>query len=130
MTSLPNDDKDIFKKLKSLHAITEEFRKHIEPARNRLLAHLDKEAVLSGKPHGEFDEGEDRRFFDALQELCNITHEACSGTIYGDMILTRSGDVINLRKALKHAIAFDEALSESSDQIRKWLYACLKKTGD
>ena len=128
LTSL-SEDKDILKELKSLQAITEGFRNHIECARNKLLAHLDRGAVLSGKPLGEFPEGEDKTFFDALQKVCNIAHEACFGTIYGDMIASGPGDVFNLTKTLKRAVAFDVALSESSGENMKWLYSCLEKAG-
>ena len=71
------------KELKSLQDVTDDFRSYIEPARNKLLAHLDRTAVLSGKVLGGFPEGKDRTFFDALQKICNITHEACFGTICG-----------------------------------------------
>jgi hypothetical protein len=121
----PNED--ILKELKSLQGITENFSSNIKPARNKFLAHLDKEAVLSGEPLGAFPEGEDEKFFDALQRICNITHEACIGTIYGDMSPITGGDVINLRKTLECAVAFKEALSESSGQNKTWLYSCLEK---
>ena len=88
--------------LKSLQAIARCFRRDIKLARNKLLAHLDMGAVLVGKPLGEFPEGKAEIFFCALQKLCNITHEACFGTIYGEMstITLGGGDVINLRKHL------------------------------
>jgi hypothetical protein len=127
MTSLPTEDKNILKELKLLQAVAADFRTHIEPARNKLLAHLDMKTVLSETSLGSFDEGKDRDFFDALQKLCNIAHEACFGTIYGDMIPTRSGDVINLRRALACAVAFDVALSESSPQNEAWLHSCMQK---
>jgi AbiU2 len=131
LTSLPHDDKDILKELKSLQATTEDFRSHIVPARNKLLAHSDKEAVLSSKPLGAFPEGKDRTFFVALQKICNITCEACSGTIYGDMstIVHGGGDVINLRRALQEAIAFRDALSESTGQEKTHLLLLWQKTG-
>jgi hypothetical protein len=120
-------NKDILKELKSLQGITEHFRSYIKRPRNRLLAHLDRRAVLSGKAFGAFPEGEDKTFFDALQKICNITHQACVGTIYGDMSPTTGGDVINLRKTLECAVAFKEALSGSSGQNKTWLYSCLEK---
>ena len=131
LTSLPDDDKDILKELKSLQAITEDFRSYIQRARDKLLAHLDTAAVLSGTPLGEFPEGEDKRFFDALQKICNIVHEACFGTIYGDMstVTLGGGDVINLRKTLESAVAFKEALSESSGQEKTHLLLLWQKAG-
>jgi hypothetical protein len=129
MTSLPDDDKDIMKALESEQKITQDFRKCIKRARNKLLAHLDRDAVLSGKPLGEFPEGKDRRFFEALQKICNITYEACFGRIYGYMspITFGGGDVISLRKTLVCAVAFEQALLESSGQTKTWLYSCMEK---
>lgn len=128
-TSLPDNDKNILDELKSLRADTEKFRGYIEAARNKLLAHSDRAAVLSGKPLGGFPEGKDRTFFGALQKICDITHEACFGMIYGYMspITLGGGDVINLRKTLECAVAFKKALSEGSGQNRTWLYSCLEK---
>jgi hypothetical protein len=122
---------DTLRELKSLQNITEGFRSYIECARNKLLAHLDRAAVLSGTPLGEFPEGEDKRFFDALQKICNIAHEACFDTIYGDMstVTLGGGDVINLRKTLEFAVAFKEALSESSGQTKTWLLLLWQKAG-
>jgi hypothetical protein len=120
---------DIRKKLKPLRAVTLDFRGDIECARNKFLAHLDKDAVLSGRPLGAFPEGNDNAFFDALHRICNITHEACFGTIYGDMSPITGGDVINLRKTLECAVAFKEALSASSGQTKAWLNSCLCKAG-
>jgi hypothetical protein len=123
----PNED--ILKELKLLQAITEGFRKHINDARNKLLAHLDTEAFLSGKTLGAFPEGEDKRFFDALEKICNVTYEACFGEIYGDMSPVGDGDVLSLRKTLECAVAFKLALSESSGQNEIWLDSCLWRAG-
>jgi len=89
------------------------------------------QAVLSAKPLGEFPEGEDRTFFEALEKICNITHEACFGTIYGDMspITVGGGDVISLRKTLEHAVAFRQVLLESSGQEKKHLLLLWQKAG-
>ena len=129
LTSLPDDDKDILKELKSLQTITEDFRIYIKPARDKLLAHSDTTAFLSSEPLGAFPEGKGETFFDALQRICNITHEACFGTIYGDMSPITFGDVISLRKILECAVAFKAALSESSGQNKTWLNSCLWKAG-
>jgi hypothetical protein len=123
------DDKD--KELRSLLAITEDFRNHIKQARHKLLAHLDMQAVLSDQPLGEFPEGKDRAFFEALEKICNITHEACFGRIYGDMspITVGGGDVISLRKKLECAVAFEQALLESSGQEKTHLLLLWQKAG-
>jgi len=123
----PNND--ILPELKSLQGKTEDLRSYIKPPRNKLIAHLDTRAVLSGKPLGAFPEGMDKTFFDALQKICNIAHEACFGRIYGGMSPRNCGDVINLRKTLEFAVAFKVALSDSSDETKRWLYSCLEKAG-
>lgn len=128
LISLTDDNKDILKELKAWQDKAQGFRRYIKCARDKYLAHLDATAVLSSKPLGEFPEGEDKTFFDALQKICDITHEACFGTIYGDMspITLGGGDVISLRKTLNYAVAFKNALSESSGQNKTWLYSCLR----
>jgi hypothetical protein len=122
-------EEDNPKELESWRKTTEDFRSHIKRARNKLLAHLDTAAVLSSTPLGESPEGEDKRFFDALQKICNITHKACFGTIYGDMSTVTCGDVIKLRKTLKDPVAFEKALSESSGETKTWLLLLWQKAG-
>ena len=48
---------------------------HLEPARNKLLAHNDLEALLANDELGAFPEGEDELYFAALQELANVVHD-------------------------------------------------------
>lgn len=118
---------DIREKLRSLNDKTKGFRSHILCARHKLLAHSDKEAFLSDKTLGEFPEGEDKVFLETLQEVCDITHKACFGTIVGHMVLAKAGDVIDFRKTLENAVAFNELLSESSGQEKIRLYSYLRK---
>ncbi|MGA2956023.1 MAG: hypothetical protein ABSF48_09905 [Thermodesulfobacteriota bacterium] len=118
---------DIRDKLTSLSEKTKGFRRHILGARHKLLAHTDKEAFLADRTLGGFPEGEDEIFLKTLQEVCDITHEACFGSIFGQMILTMPGDVINFKRALENAVAFNELLSESSGQEKTRLYSYLQK---
>ncbi len=114
-------------KLTSLSEKTKGFRSHIQGARDKLLAHTDKEAFLADRTFGKFPEGEDEIFLKTLQEICDITHEACFGSIFGEMILTGPGDVISFNKMLENAVAFKELLSESSGQEQTRLYSYLEK---
>jgi len=127
LTSMPDGDTDVLQKLESLRNTTQDFRGDIDCARNKLLAHLDKGAVLSGEPLGAFPEGKDKTFFEALQRICIIAHEACFGKSRGEMSTVMCGDVIGLRKTLEFAVAFKVALSESSPENRRWLYSCLEE---
>jgi hypothetical protein len=118
---------DLQDKLTVLSNKAKDFRSHILGARHKLLAHMDKKAFLAGKTLGDFPEGEDEVFLKTLQEVCDITHEACFGTVFGQMVLAMPGDVINFRRALENAVAFNELLSESSGQDMIRLLSYLEK---
>ncbi len=118
---------DIRDNLTSLSEKTKDFRRRIKNARDKLVAHTDKDAFLADRRLGEFPQGEDKVFLRTLHEICDLTHEACFGSIYGVMVPTMSGDVINLKKALVNSIAFNELLSESSGQEMIKLYSYLEK---
>jgi len=104
---------DYLKEIKKLNESVISFREHIKPARNSLLAHYDKETVMAGHSLGGFPVGEDKCLVDVLEQLCNLLHEAAFGEILGDMVPNHSGDVLDLKMALKRAIAFDKLFSDS-----------------
>jgi hypothetical protein len=61
-----------------IEAIRERLSKlwgHLKPARNKLLAHNDLEALLANEALGGFPEGEDDLYFEALQELVDAVHD-------------------------------------------------------
>jgi len=118
---------DVQKKLRSLREKAKAFRCHILSARNKLLAHMDKEVFLTDTILGGFPEGEDELFLRNLEEICNITHEVCFGSIFGQMVMAKPGDVLNFKRALSKAVAFDELLSESKGQERTRLLSYLQK---
>jgi hypothetical protein len=118
---------DIRGKLRDLGHKTKDFRNHILGARHKLIAHTDKEVFLAEMTLGEFPQGEDEKFLKTLQEICDITHEACLGSIFGHMMLAMPGDVVNFRRALENAVAFNELLSESSGQEMIRLLSYLEK---
>ncbi len=66
------DDKEA--KIKAIEARLLELWGHLNPARNKLLAHNDLEALLANEALGKFPEGEDDLYFAALQELANEVH--------------------------------------------------------
>jgi len=118
---------DVQEELKSLSNKTKRFREHILPARHQLCAHTDKETVLAHRRLGEFPKGEDQEFLNNLQSFCDVIYKACFGTILGEIVTTRRGDVIDFKGTLEKAIAFDELLSESSGQEKRRLYSYLEK---
>jgi AbiU2 len=104
---------DCLRQINELNDTVMSFRKHIKLARHRLLAHYDKETVISGTSLGGFPVGEDKKLLEALEQMCNLFHSAAFGEILGEMVPYHSGDVLDLKKALKRAIAFDKLFSDS-----------------
>jgi hypothetical protein len=100
------------------------FRKNIEGARNKLLAHYDKNTFMSDKVLGTFPEGDDEKFIKALEEMCNVLHQASFDRIFGDIVVAMPGDVLDLKKTLKRAVAFEKIFKESKgeDKFRLFKY--------
>jgi len=119
---------DVKQNLQLLRNKTYTFRKHIKEARNKLLAHNDKCVFLTGKILGEFPNGEDEEFLKALEDICNITHNVCFNSIFGDIAVADYSDVRNLKKALKKALVFDKMFSESRGNEKAKLFSYLKET--
>ena len=118
---------DVREELKSLKDKIQPFRNCILNARHKLLAHTDKEIFLTDRTLGEFPEGEDKEFLMSLQRFCDVTHKACFGTIFRQICLNHSGDVIDFKGTLERAVAFKELLSESSGQDKTRLFSYLQK---
>lgn len=123
-----NWPQDVREKLRSLSDKAKAFGRRILDARNKLIAHIDKEVFLTDTILGEFPEGEDEVFLRTLEEVCDITHELCFGLIFGQINVVKPGDVINFKTALAKAVAFDDLLSESTGQERIRLLSYLQKT--
>jgi len=117
---------DCLHEIEKLNDTVLSFRKHIEPPKNRLLAHYDKTTVVSGVSLGGFPEGEDQKLLDVLERMCNVLHEAAFGEILGDMVPYHLGDVSDLKKALKRAIAFEKLFSDSKGDERMRLWGLIK----
>lgn len=118
---------DIRDRLAALSRKTHDFRDHIRPARNKLLAHSDKKTYMAETTLGKFPECQDEVFLGALEEICNITHEACFDKIFGQMIMSGPGDVLSFKRVLLNAAAFNEYLSESSGEETSKLYSYVDK---
>jgi hypothetical protein len=128
LTESINWPQDVYEKLKSLRDKAMGFRTRIREVRNKVLAHIDKEVFLSNTILGEFPEGEDEAFLKTLEEVCDITHEVCFGSIFGHINVVMLGDVIDFKRALENAVAFDLLLSESEGQEKTRLLSYLQKT--
>jgi hypothetical protein len=111
---------DCLKDIEQINTKVQSFRGYIKPARDRILAHYDKTTVVSGESLGAFPEGKDEELLEALEQTCNLFHEASFGKIFGPMMCGHPGDVLDLKHALARAIAFDKLLSDSTgDDLRR-----------
>ena len=110
--------------LNRLNIVVEDFRKNIKEARDKLLAHYDKNTFMSDKVLGTFPKGDDEKFIKALEEMCNVLHQASFDTIFGDISVGMAGDVLDLKKTLKRAVAFEKLFKESKgkDKLRLFKY--------
>jgi len=76
---------------------------------------------------GAFPEGCDDDFIDALEKMCNVMHLAAFGCICGEIVVSISGDVLDLKATLKRAIVFDRVLRESTGKEKQKLFAYLQE---
>jgi len=118
--------KTVYKELSRLNGVTQDFHDSIIDARNKLLAHFDKSTFLSDTTLGKFAKGEDKRFIETLEEMCNLFHKSSFDCIHGDIVVSTPGDVLALRKALKRAVAFDKLFKESKGEEKQRLYQLLQ----
>jgi hypothetical protein len=102
------------------------FRGHVAPARNKLVAHLDKDAFLGDLGLGEFPEGQDREAMGALEDMGNVMHEAACGHMFGEISVAVGGDVLDLKRVLHRSLAFDRLLKDAQGEERSRLYQVLR----
>jgi hypothetical protein len=122
-----NWPQDIQDKLTSLNDKTKNFRRNIIEARNKLLAHMDKKVHLTDKVLGGFPKGEEEVFLQTLKEICDVTHKACFNTIFGQISVATEGDVYDLKKTLKRALAFEKIFSESTGKEKAKLFSYVRE---
>lgn len=97
-------------------------RPYLKDGRNRILAHSDLKTTMTGEKLGGFPEGEDKEFLDALENLCNLAYKGCFSSVFGKISVGTAGDVLDFKKVLRKALAFDKALTEhGSDEKAKLL---------
>jgi AbiU2 len=101
-----SSDPPILKRLTELHASMQEFRQKILPARHKLIAHLDRAAILAARPLGAATDDEWNQFWLDLQEFIYIVHRKVTGSsFYLNGVAGRS-DAGDLLKALRRPIRY------------------------
>ncbi|MFP5213037.1 MAG: hypothetical protein ACLGPL_06620 [Acidobacteriota bacterium] len=118
---------DCLEEIYELKGVTDTFRGYIKDPRNKLIAHYDKQTVISGEIQGSFPEGEDEKFLKALERMCNIMSDVAFDEPVGKMVAPHPGDVLDLKKALQKAIAFDKLFTESKGNDLTRLFNLLHK---
>jgi len=94
-------DSSILKRLGELNASMQAFRNKLLPARNKLISHLDRDAILAGHPLGAATDKEWSQFWLDLQEFIYIVRRKVTGSsFYLNGVAVRS-DAGDLLKALR-----------------------------
>jgi hypothetical protein len=82
------------------------FRERVVLPRQKLIAHADLDSLMSDARLGGFEEGEDDRFFESLQEFMNVAY----AHVCGDIFLIESTshhDATNLVWFLRRGVALE-----------------------
>jgi hypothetical protein len=101
-----SSDPSILKRLEKLDASMRAFRKKLLPARNKLISHLDRDAILADRPLGAATDAEWSQFWLDLQDFICIVHRKVTGSsFYLNGVAGRS-DAGDLLKALRRPIRY------------------------
>src|SRR5262249_43901705 len=101
-----SSDPPILKRLEELQARLEAFGKKLVAARNKLIAHLDRAAILAARPLGAATDEEWDQFWLDLEKFINIVHRKVTGSSFylnGVAGLSDAGDLL---KALRRPIRY------------------------
>jgi hypothetical protein len=90
------------------------FRKYIVDARNKILSHNDLTTIVKGNTLGAFPAGEEKVFWDNLQNFVSIAYGHYFGNIYPINAVSQY-DADDLIEALKKSIDYDEYFVDKPD---------------
>jgi hypothetical protein len=103
-------DPAMMQRLAQLDAQLQAFRQKLLPARNKLISHSDRDAILARKNLGGAPQSDWDQFWIDLQEVVCIIYEKVLGTPLHINGVAMLSDAHGLLKALKHATCFDQLL--------------------
>jgi hypothetical protein len=98
-------------------------RKKIEPARNKLIAHADRDAIREDKPLGQASWQEWDAFWTTLKSFVDLLNQKALGTPYSIDITGVPGDAEMLVKAFQQSRYFETLLNQADKNVQA---ACLK----
>jgi hypothetical protein len=118
-----SSEPETFKQLNELHQRMQKLRAKIVPARNKLAAHADREAIRNGKPLGfaSFEEWDE--FWSNLQDFVRMLNEKTIGKPFEIDAGGVLGDAEMLLKALSQSRHFETLLNGNDPAVTA---ACLK----
>jgi HEPN superfamily AbiU2-like protein len=97
-------------------------RKKVQPARHKLIAHADREAIRQGKSLGLASWREWDAFWAALRKFIIILNESALGTPYDIEVAGVPGDAAMVLKSLHQSRYFETLLREGDKAVKA---ACL-----
>lgn len=100
----------MMQRLVKLDGLLQAFRQKLLPARNKLISHSDRDAILVGQNLGVASQSEWDEFWLNLQEVVYIIHEEVLGAPFYVNGAAQLSDADGLLKALKHGACFDQLL--------------------
>jgi hypothetical protein len=105
------------RRLATLDAKLNAFREKLLAARNKLISHSDRVAIMAGHALGGVLDADWEKFWLDLDELVGIIHETIAGTslLINDVGMLSDAD--GLLKALKHAECFAQLAHDGDLQL-------------
>jgi hypothetical protein len=96
----------VLDRLDDLQARMRGFREKLLPARNKLISHLDRNAILAGSALGAASDNEWSQFWLDLQEFIYIVHQKVTGSSFHLNAVAGLSDAGDLLKALRRPIRY------------------------
>jgi AbiU2 len=96
-----NDPPTTLTRLEELRADLQAFREKLLPARNKLISHLDRDAILTGRPLGAASDEEWNQFWLDLQDFIYIVHRKIMGSSFYLNGVAGQSDAGDLLKVLR-----------------------------
>jgi hypothetical protein len=93
------------------------FRQKLLPARNKLISHADRDAIMAGQALGGAPQSEWNEFWLNLQDVVCIIYEKVFGTPFYINGVSMLSDADGLLKALKHGACFDQLMHEGPSAL-------------
>ena len=106
-------------RLKELQAAMARFREKLKPARDKLISHLDREAVIADANLGAAPTEDWEAFWLHLQEFVGILHECYVGHPLQVNAVGMLSDTDTLLRALRHGAHFDAIIHGDDKDLAK-----------